>query len=93
MTNGCAFAFPPHLAQGLEGARAEQLAQVDGLSAGCGLHWEALDADLSIPGLLAGLLGTRAHMARIAGLAKSPRKAAVAPANGAKDGRPSKVRG
>ena len=88
LTNGCAFAFPPRLAQGLEDATAAQLAQVEILGAGYGLHWEALDADLSIPGLLAGLFGTRAHMARLAGQASSPRKAAAARTNGAKGGRP-----
>ena len=93
LTNGCAFAFPPRLAQGLEDATAAQLAQVEILGAGFGLHWEALDADLSIPGLLAGLFGTRAHMARLAGKATSPRKIAAARANGAKGGRPRKAGG
>ena len=69
LTNGCTFAFPAHLAQGLEGATAEQLTQVEVLGGGYGLHWEALDADLSAPGLLAGLFGTWAHMARLAGRA------------------------
>ena len=90
LTNGCTFAFPPRLAQGLEGAAVEQLAQVEVQGSGYGLHWEALDADLSIPGLLAGLFGTRAHMARVAGQATSPAKAAAARANGAKGGRPRK---
>ncbi len=88
LTNGCTFAFPPRLAQGLEAATGEQLAQVEILGAGYGLHWEALDADLSIPGLLAGLFGTKAYMARQAGQATSPAKAAAARANGAKGGRP-----
>ena len=55
LTNGCTFTFPPHLAQ------------VEILGAGYGLHWEALDADLSVPGLLTGLFGTKAYMARHAG--------------------------
>jgi len=88
LTNGCTFSFPPHLAQGLETATEEQLAQVEILGAGYGLHWEALDADLSVPGLLAGLFGTRSHVARLAGQATSPAKAAAARANGAKGGRP-----
>ena len=94
LTNGCSFAFPPRLAQGLEGASEEQLAAVEVLGTGSGLHWEALDVDLSVPGLLAGLFGTAAHMARQAGRATSPAKAAAARRNGAKGGRPRReVRG
>ena len=59
--------------------------------AGYGLHWEALDTDLSLPGLLSGLLGTQAYMARRAGRATSFAKAAAAKANGAKGGRPRKA--
>jgi hypothetical protein len=88
LANGCTFAFPPHLAQGLEAASDEQLSQVEILGAGSGLHWEAFDADLSIPGLLAGLFGTKAYMAQQAGRARSPAKAAAARTNGAKGGRP-----
>ena len=90
LINGCVFAFPPRLAQGLEVATDDQLAAVEILGTGYGLHWEALDVDLSVPGLLAGLFGTRAFMARNAGRAKSPAKAAAARSNGAKGGRPRK---
>lgn len=90
LTNGCTFAFPPRLAQGLETATEEDLAAVEILGAGYGLHWERLDVDLSVPGLLAGLFGTRAYMARRAGQATSPAKAAAARANGRKGGRPRK---
>lgn len=93
LTNGCTFVFPSNLAQGLETATDEQLAKVEILGAGYGLHWEALDVDLSIPGLMAGIFGTRAHMARQAGLAKSPAKASASRANGAKGGRPRKSGG
>jgi hypothetical protein len=90
LTNGCTFAFPPRLAHGLEGARDEELSQVEVLGAGCGLHWEALDADFTVPGLLAGIFGTGAYMARRAGRAPSPAKAAAARRNGSKGGRPRK---
>ena len=93
LTNGCTFAFPPRLAQGLEAASPEQLAKVELLGAGYGLHWEDLDADLSVPGLMAGLLGTRAHMARQAGRARSEAKAAASRVNGTKGGRPRMVAG
>lgn len=90
LTNGCTFAFPPRLAQGLESATDDQLAEIEILGAGYGLHWEALNADLSIPGLLAGIFGTRVYMARRAGQTTSPAKAAAARTNGAKGGRPRK---
>ncbi|MDX0443838.1 DUF2442 domain-containing protein [Sinorhizobium medicae] len=90
LTNGCTFAFPPRLAQGLEQASSGQLAAVEILGHGDGLHWGALDVDLSVTGLLSGIFGTKAYMARRAGQATSPAKAAAARANGAKGGRPRK---
>jgi hypothetical protein len=91
LTNGCAFAFPPRLAQGLEKATDDQLAAVEILGHGYGLHWPSLDVDISVQGLLAGIFGTRSYMARLAGQAKSPAKTAASRANGAKGGRPRKV--
>jgi len=94
LSNGATFAFPPRLGQGLSEARPDQLADVEILGAGFGLHWESLDVDLSIGGLLAGRFGTKAWMselARRAGSVTSPAKAAAARANGAKGGRPRKA--
>ncbi len=93
LENGCTFAFPPRLAQGLEGASDDQLATVEVLGKGYGLHWEELDVDLSLPGLMAGIFGTKAWMARRAGQATSAAKSAAARANGAKGGRPRKTAG
>ena len=90
LTNGCSFTFPPKLAEGLEAATSAQLAQVEVIGTGYGLHWDALDVDLSIPGLLAGLFGTKSYMARHAGRATSLAKATAARSNGAKGGRPRK---
>ena len=90
LTNGCSFTFPARLAQGLERATDDQLATVEILGHGTGLHWEALDMDISIPGVLAGIFGTKSYMARLAGQTKSPAKAIAARANGAKGGRPRK---
>lgn len=94
LANGSQFAFPPALAQGLEHARAADLAEIEITPLGTGLHWPRLNADLSVEGLLAGLFGSRAwmrqHAAR-AGRATSPAKAQAARANGAKGGRPRKT--
>jgi hypothetical protein len=90
LENGCTFAFPTHLAQGLEQASADQISAVEILGRGYGLHWEELDVDLSLPGLMAGIFGTRVWMARHAGRSTSSAKAAAARANGAKGGRPRK---
>ena len=91
LTNGCSFVFPARSLQGLEHASDAELAKVEVLGAGHGLHWEALDADFTVPGLLMGVFGTRtwiAEMARRAGQTTSPAKAAAARANGRKGGRP-----
>jgi hypothetical protein len=90
LTNGCSFAFPARMAQGLERATDDQLAAIEVLGHGVGLHWDALDTDVSIPGLLAGIFGTKSYMARLAGQTKSTTKAAASRANGAKGGRPRK---
>jgi hypothetical protein len=58
------------------------------------LHWDSLDADLSVPGLLLSSIGRAqklAELAREAGRAKSNAKAAASRTNGAKGGRPRKV--
>lgn len=68
--------------------------KVEIAGAGFGLHWPNLDADLSLPSLLAGRFGTQAWMselARRAGSISSPAKAAAARVNGAKGGRPRKA--
>jgi hypothetical protein len=95
LVNGCTYAFPAELVQDLHGASPDALAgvEVDGL--GFNLHWPALDADLYVPALVSGIFGTRSWMtrelARVAGQATSPAKAAAARSNGIKGGRPRKV--
>lgn len=95
LVNGCSFAFPARQVEGLEEAADAALAKVVVSPFGLGLHWEALDVDVSVPGLLAGLFGTKAWMDKLraakAGAARSPAKAEAARRNGAKGGRPKKA--
>ncbi len=60
------------------------------IGAGYGLHWESLDLDYSVPGLMNGVFGTAKWMAARAGRSTSPAKAGAARANGRKGGRPRK---
>jgi hypothetical protein len=95
LPNGCSYAFPARLAQDLQGASERELGDiaVDGL--GFNLHWPALDVDLYVPASIAGVFGARAwtarELARVAGRAKSPVKAAAGRKNGARGGRPRKT--
>ena len=97
LMNGCTYVFPATLAQELHDADDEALSGVVVDGAGFNLHWPAIDADLYVPALVAGVFGTKAWMAkewaRTAGGATSPAKAAASRANGAKGGRPRKQAG
>jgi len=91
LTNGAILMLPPRLLQGLENASPSQLAKVEITPLGSGLHWEALDADLSVAGLAAGIFGSEAWMselARFAGSRTSTRKSASSRENGKRGGRP-----
>lgn len=93
LTNGCTFIFPADLGQGLAHATDEELAEVQVLGHGFGLHWEKLDADLSIASLVVGIFGSKSWMkelARRGGASTSTAKSAAARINGGKGGRPRK---
>ncbi len=96
LSTGLEVAFKPHDAQGLESARPSQLAEIEISPSGLGLHFPRLDADLYIPALLQGFLGSRNWMAqamgKAGGKASTPEKADAARANGRLGGRPRKVK-
>ncbi len=93
LDNGCSFIFPPDRAQGLRGASARDLMEIEVLPTGYALRWPRLDADFTIPGLLAGIFGTQAwmsEMGRRGGSVTSEAKAAAVRENGKKGGRPAR---
>lgn len=96
LSNGLGVSFNPHSAQGLETAKPDDLAEIEISPSGLGLHIPALDADLYLPALLEGFLGSRkwtaATMGKSGGRSSSEAKTAAARANGKLGGRPKKAR-
>jgi hypothetical protein len=93
LSTGAMFAFPAELVQGLRGAAAADLEDIEIYGAGTALHWEGLDVDYELDALMAGVFGTRAWMrelGRIGGSVTSESKARAARANGLKGGRPKR---
>ncbi|MBO3759492.1 DUF2442 domain-containing protein [Ciceribacter sp. L1K22] len=90
-TNGASFVFPARAVEGLETASVKDLADVT-LLGETGIHWEALDVDYTISGLMSGIFGSKAFMdaRRRGGQSRSEAKIAASRANGAKGGRPRK---
>jgi hypothetical protein len=79
----------------LETAKPNQLSKIEISPSGLGLHFPAVDADIYLPALLEGFLGSRQWMAeqlgRAGGRVTSKAKAATVRANGKLGGRPRKI--
>jgi hypothetical protein len=92
LNDGRRHVLPREELQGLELATNQQIANVEIVGGGTGLHWPDLDADLYVPALLRGVHGTKKWMAKIGrrgGLVRSTAKKEAARANGKLGGRPS----
>lgn len=87
--------FSPDDVQGLENAKPSYLEEIEISPSGFGIHFPKLDADLYVPGLLEGLLGSRKWMAsilgRTGGQSMSTAKRSASRANGKLGGRPKKT--
>ncbi len=97
LASGLELAFSPKHAQGLENAHPADLMDAEVTPSGLGVHFPRLDADLYIPALLEGFLGSKRWMAaeigKIGGTASTEAKAAAARQNGKLGGRPKKTKG
>lgn len=63
LDTGVELAFAPWLVQGLGGAEADDLMEAEISPSGLGLHFPRLNADVYLPGLLEGVMGTKRWMA------------------------------
>jgi len=93
LTNGFFVGVPIARLREIREAEPEQIADIEVIGKGNILHFEALDADYSVPALVVEAIGQRLaarEFARVAGGSTSDAKAAAARANGKKGGRPRK---
>lgn len=96
LDNACLFTFPTRLAQGLETADIQALADIELLGDGYAPHWPRVNTGLSVEGAQAGMFGSRKWMQRLAahsaGSRISEQKATAARENGKKAGDPKRRR-
>ncbi|MBC7750500.1 MAG: DUF2442 domain-containing protein [Candidatus Saccharibacteria bacterium] len=94
LASGLELAFSPKQVQGLEHAHVADLLDSEISPSGLGIHFPKLDADIYIPALLEGFLGSKRWMAaengKLGGASTSQAKAAAARQNGKLGGRPKK---
>ena len=94
LSGGLEIAFSPKHAQGLENARPADLEVIEISPSGLGIHFPRVDADIYLPALLEGMLGSKRWMAaevgRIGGAASTKVTAAAARRNRKLGGRPNK---
>ncbi len=86
--------FSPRDAEGLERAKPAQLDPIEISPSGFGIHFPKLDADIYLPALLEGFLGSQrwlaSRMGSVGGKSRSVAKASAARKNGRLGGRPRK---
>ncbi len=96
LCSGMELSFPPSLVEGFDKGEAADFSTYEISASGFGIYFPTLDADLYLPGLLAGLLGSRrwmaAQMGAYGGRSRSEAKATASRNNGAKGGRPPKLK-
>jgi hypothetical protein len=93
-STGLDVSFSPRDAQGLEKATHAQLAGIEISPSGYGIHFPKIDADLYLPALLLGFLGSRnwiaGRLGALGGKSRSAAKISAAKRNGRRGGRPKK---
>ncbi len=97
LKSGLELGFAPRDAQELENAASAQLRRIEITPSGLGIYFPDADADIYLPALMEGMLGSRRWMAsrlgHSGGQSRSEAKIAASRANGKLGGRPRKVAG
>jgi len=92
LTTGVELGFAPRDVEGLQRATVDDLKVIEVEAFGLGIRFPKLDADLYVPALLEGVLGSKRWMAArlgaAGGRARSAAKAAASRENGKRGGRP-----
>jgi hypothetical protein len=92
LTTGVELGFAPRDVEGLQHASLDDLKAIEVEAFGLGIHFPKFDADLYVPALLEGVLGSKRWMAArlgaAGGRARSVAKVAASRENGKRGGRP-----
>src|SRR5471030_2044914 len=92
LTTGIEIGFAPRDVEGLQQASADDLRAIEVEAFGLGIHFPTLDADLYLPALLEGVVGSKRWMAAqlgsTGGRSRTSAKAAASRENGRRGGRP-----
>lgn len=95
LTTGIELGFAPGTVEGLENAVIEDLKAVEVEAFGLGIHFPTIDADLYVPALLEGVLGSKrwiaAQLGAAGGRSRTSVKTAASRENGKLGGRPRKA--
>lgn len=90
LTTGVEIGFSPRDVEGLQHARLEDLRTIEVEAFGLGIRFPTLDADLYVPTLLEGVLGSKAWMMRLE--APGGRKSRIAAGAAPRGGRSTRAR-
>lgn len=96
LASGLDIAFAPRDVQGFENAQPADLVDAEISPSGFGVHFPKIDADIYIPALIEGFLGSKSWIAAqngsTGGKATSAAKSVAARENGKLGGRPRKAK-
>jgi hypothetical protein len=95
LTTGVEIGFAPRDVEGLQNASLSDLKVIEIDAFGLGIHFPTIDADLYVPALLEGVLGSKnwmaAQLGSSGGRSRTAAKATAARQNGKRGGRPRKI--